>query len=63
MKQINSTKDCFNYDDHLKFVCNNVNNERWFADHDVVYSYFQDVAAKLLVIKCFINIKKIQSSL
>ena len=63
MKQRNSTKYYFNHDECLKFVDNNVNDECWFADCDVVCSYFEDVVTKLVVINYFINIKKVYSSL
>ena len=36
VQQNNSTKDYFNYDEYLKFVDNDVNNECWFAHRDIV---------------------------
>ena len=36
-KQNKTAKYYFDYDEYLKFVDNNVNNECWFAYYDVVH--------------------------
>ena len=61
-KQNKTAKYYFDYDEYLKFVDNNVNDD-FFADHNVVHCYFAYLVAKLVGSKFSDNIKIAQSSL
>ena len=43
-----TSKDYFNYKHYYYFVHVNVNNEFWFADREVVHSYFEYASTELL---------------
>ena len=63
VKQNKTTKDYFNYNVYFNFVRNNVTNECWFSDRNVLHCYFEDFVTKLVTTTYNDNVKKVQSVL
>ena len=56
-------KDYFKHANYYNFVSNNVNNEHWFCDRNIIHNYFVEVIQELAQMKSELNAKKDQSSL